>query len=166
MTTLGTVRLPSGFNRVGSLAQINTSPGGVPKLPISHAAITTDGITGDLQRNLRFHGGLDRALCIWSEEIIDVLTNEGHNLAAGHAGENLTLRGIDWAQVRPGQLLHIASIIAEITSFARPCKTNARWFVDENFRRIDNALFPGWSRVYARVLVPGTLTTGAPVHVD
>ncbi len=150
---------------MGTLIQISVSPGGVPKLPIGRAIITGDGVVGDAQRNQRFHGGPDRALCIWSEEVIEQLAREGHQIAAGLAGENLTVRGVDWTQVEPDRILHVGPVIAEITSFARPCKTNAQWFVDGSFKRINQSVHPGWSRVYARVLVPGTVTTGATVRL-
>ena len=146
------------------LVQLSISDGGVPKLAINEAHVIVDGIIGDSQRNQRFHGGPDRAVCIWSQEIIRQLQEEGHPVGPGSTGENLTLEGLDWTLMQPGSVLEIGStVVIEVTSFARPCKTNAQWFMDGDFRRINETDHPGWSRVYARVLTEGLIVTGTPV---
>ena len=134
------------------------------KLPIDEARVTVDGIIGDSQRNRRFHGGPDRAVCIWSQEIIHQLQMEGHQIGPGFTGENLTVKGLDWTLMQPGSVLEIGpTVVVELTSFARPCKTNAQWFINGDFRRIDDTVHPGWSRVYARVLIEGLLVTRSSV---
>jgi MOSC domain-containing protein YiiM len=45
----------------GRVESINASRGGVPKQSMSEALITEAGLDGDRQRDLRFHGGPDRA---------------------------------------------------------------------------------------------------------
>ena len=150
--------------RQGELVQLSISDGGVPKLPIGEAHVSVNGIIGDSQRNRRFHGGPDRAVCIWSQEIIHQLQEEGHPVGPGFTGENLTVRGLDWTLMQPGSVLEIGStVVIEVTSFARPCKTNAQWFMVGDFRRINETDHPGWSRVYARVLTEGLIVTGTPV---
>jgi MOSC domain-containing protein YiiM len=84
----------------GALAQLNVSDGGMPKRPVLFARVTAGGIEGDRQRNLKYHGGPDRAVCLFSEEIIDELRDAGVlDLAPGHVGENFTTRGIDLRQL-------------------------------------------------------------------
>lgn len=63
--------------------QINTSQGGVPKCLVEEAWITWEGIDGDQQRNRKLHGGRDRALCLFSSELIEALRQEGHPIEAG-----------------------------------------------------------------------------------
>ena len=87
--------------------QINVSDGGVPKLPVLEATVSNKGVAGDRQRNLKFHGGPDRAVCVYSLELIEQLQEEGHPIDPGSTGENLTLSGLDWDQVRPGVRLTI-----------------------------------------------------------
>lgn len=53
--------------------QINLSDGGVPKLPVWEASVGKEGLSGDRQRNLKFHGGPDRAVCLYSLELIERL---------------------------------------------------------------------------------------------
>jgi MOSC domain-containing protein YiiM len=145
----------------GSVFQINVSNGGVPKTPIAEADIEVWGITKDRQGDLRHHGSLDQALCLFAVERLAVLAADGHRLAPGHLGENLTLLDVDWDMVVPGRQLAIGDeVLIEVTDYASPCKKNARWFKDGDFNRINQATHPGFSRVYARVLATGHIRTG------
>ncbi len=71
--------------------QISVSDGGVPKLPVLEATVSDKGVDGDRQRNLKFHGGPDRAVCLYSLELIERLQDEGHPIDPGSSGENLTV---------------------------------------------------------------------------
>src|SRR5215210_2448542 len=88
----------------GALHQINVSNGGVPKQPILGAHVGPLGVAGDTQANTKHHGGPDRAVCLFSLEVIERLRAEGHPVAPGTTGENLTLSGIDWTAIGPGSL--------------------------------------------------------------
>ncbi|TLY19306.1 MAG: hypothetical protein E6K66_11100 [Nitrospirae bacterium] len=79
--------------------QINLSDGGVPKRPVLEAVITTTGVEGDRQRNLKVHGGPYRALCLFSQDLIERLQDEGHSIEAGSSGENLTIAGLEWEKL-------------------------------------------------------------------
>jgi len=79
----------------GVLVSINASGGGVPKLPRHRAAVTAAGVEGDRQRDLRYHGGVDRAVCLYSFDHIRALQEEGHPVSIGLLGENLTVMGLD-----------------------------------------------------------------------
>ena len=144
---------------------INVSAGGVPKLPVPDALLTVNGVTGDRQRNRWFHGGPKRAVCLYSLERIDDLRTEGHPIEPGSLGENLTLRGLPWESVVPGMCLTIGETELEVTYFTKPCKTIRKSFTGGNIQRIAQALNPGWSRVYARVLREGVVRVGDPVSV-
>lgn len=152
--------------KTGVVHQINLSNGGVPKLPVRCAQVTDAGIEGDRQANRKFHGGPQRALCLFALEKIEELRAEGHPIRPGTTGENLTLRGIDWAALTPGVVLQIGSEVEiEITSFTTPCRTIAGSFVEGRFARISEKLHPGDSRLYARVLRGGRICAGDPVRV-
>lgn len=146
--------------------QINVSDGGVPKLPVWQAKVSEQGLDGDRQRNLKFHGGPERAVCLFSLELIEQLQEEGHSIDAGSSGENLTLAGLEWELMRPGVRLKVGpEIHLEVTSYTTPCIHNKRWFRDEDFSRISQKLNPGWSRVYAKVLYGGVVRPGDVVRI-
>lgn len=148
-----------------SLYQISCSPGGVPKLPVPEAWVSVEGINGDRHRNRILHGGPDRALCLYSYELIQALQHEGHTIYPGAAGENLTIAGLDWEQLKPGDFLKIGEDVQiELTAFCEPCRHNARWFRGGNYLRISQQHYPGWSRVYARVLSEGSVRQGDGVR--
>ena len=150
----------------GRIHQINIWRGGVPKLPIEQATVTSEGIVGDYQRDQRSHGGPTRALCLFTLEEIHRLQAEGHPIFSGSVGENITLEGIDHASLATGTRLTLGDEVEiELTSYAMPCKNITESFADGDFTRISQKLHPGESRIYARVLRGGTLTPGQPVRL-
>ncbi|PFG72923.1 MOSC domain-containing protein [Tepidiforma thermophila] len=148
----------------GTVVSLNVSQGGVPKLPVAEAQVTRLGMEGDRQANPNVHGGPERALCLFSADLIAALQAEGHPIAPGTTGENVTIAGLDWAEVAPGTRWRLGGEVEiEITQPTTPCKTIAASFAGGDFNRIHHARFPGWSRVYARVLREGVVRTGDPV---
>jgi MOSC domain-containing protein YiiM len=147
------------------IEQVNVSNGGVPKRPVPEARITRDGLAGDWQTNRKYHGGPDRAVCLLSAELIAQLVAEGHPIAPGTTGENLTVSGLDWRAIVPGVQLEAGDVMLEIVSYTAPCKTIKASFANERFERLSQKVHPGESRVYARVLREGTVRPGDAVRV-
>tara|TARA_B100000902_G_scaffold394583_1_gene451214 strand:+ start:4020 stop:4493 length:474 start_codon:yes stop_codon:yes gene_type:complete len=133
---------------------VNVNPeGGVPKNPVECAFLRKSGVEGDRQNDLKHHGGPNRAVCLFSSEIIEALRKEGHPIEAGSVGENLTISGLDWDVLQPGSQLNIGDALIEVTGPAPPCRTIQKSFVEGNYSRISEKKNSGWSRWYARVLV-------------
>jgi MOSC domain-containing protein YiiM len=144
----------------GEVVQINASNGGVPKLAVDSATVTVDGVVGDVQADTKHHGRPFQALSLWSADVLDTLAAQGHPIGPGCAGENVTLRGIDWTSLCPGTTLRIGSVVAELSYPAVPCAKQTRWFTDGDFNRISHERNPQWVRWYAWVREPGVITTG------
>jgi MOSC domain-containing protein YiiM len=149
----------------GTVHSINASNGGVPKTPRGSARVSVNGIEGDRQRDRRVHGGPDRAVCVYSYELIQRLRADGHPIEPGSIGENLTLSGIDWAAMMAGTIIEVGTATLEVTRPTTPCKTIAESFLDRNFTRVSEKVCPGWSRYYCRVLQEGVVATGDRVIV-
>ncbi|MHC4601303.1 MAG: MOSC domain-containing protein [Planctomycetota bacterium] len=149
---------------MGRIVSINLSDGGVPKLPVEAVRVTKTGIEGDRQRNTKNHGGPEKAVSLFSMERIEALNAEGHPIAPGSTGENITVSGLDWDRLVPGGQLSAGSVLLEITGYATPCKDVAASFTEGAFERISEKRHPGWSRLYARVLQEGEIKTGDPVE--
>jgi MOSC domain-containing protein YiiM len=150
----------------GTLHAIHVSNGGVPKVARESARVTVDGLSGDRQRDLRFHGGPQRAVSIYSLELVDALRAEGHPIVPGAMGENLTLAGVDWSVMVPGAAIDVGEVRLVLTGFASPCKNIAPAFRNEHFVRVSQKVHPGWSRLYAKVEREGIIAVGAPVAVS
>ena len=144
---------------------LNISNGGVPKRPVERCEVRLRGIAGDRQRDRRYHGGPERAVSLYSLELIKALIAEGHAPAPGALGENVTLAGVDWLQMTPGAVLEAGAVRLELTSYAAPCANLRPYFRDGRFARVSEKQHPGWSRLYARVLREGTLTVGDAVQI-
>jgi MOSC domain-containing protein YiiM len=150
----------------GRVVQVNVSPGGVPKRPVAGAAVSTLGLEGDAHRDREHHGGPERAVCLYALEAIDALRAEGHPIAPGSIGENLTVEGLSWEDVVPGAVLEIGQdLVLEVTRYTSPCLNIARAFQGGHFARVSQKRHPGWSRVYARVCTPGYVRSGDPVRL-
>lgn len=147
--------------------QLNISPGGVPKLAVPEARVTPDGLVGDKQADLKHHGGPQRAVCLYSLERILALQEEGHPVFPGAAGENVTVTGLDWEQVEPGQRWRLGDeVVLEIVSYTPPCATIRKFFREGQQNRMSQKHHPGWSRVYAKVIAPGTIRVGDGVGTE
>ena len=147
----------------GRLVSVNVSDGGVPKRPVPAATVTPQGLSGDRQQDLRYHGGPERAVSLFSLERIEALASEGHPISPGSTGENLTVAGIDWNAVVPGARLQVSAVELLVTGYATPCSKIALSFEGGEVKRISHKLHPGFSRVYARVLAGGEVRTGDEV---
>lgn len=145
----------------GSVAHLAASDGGVPKAATDRVEVGWRGVVGDRQASRQHHGRPWQALCLWSTEVIDAFVATGDPLAAGRAGENVTVTGLPWERVRPGAVLRLGSLACEVWAYALPCKKNAQWFADGKFDRMHHRHGPV-SRVYAAVTEPGTITLGDP----
>lgn len=144
----------------GRIESINVSGGGVPKVFRPEAWISRNGVYGDAQADRRLHGGPDRAVCIYSLDVIRALRAEGHPVGVGATGENLTVSGVDWELVVPGSVWRAGDALLEVASYTAPCKTIRDSFSDKRYKRISQKVNPGWSRVYARVLEEGRVRAG------
>ena len=149
----------------GVVSRLNVSDGGVPKMAVDSVDVGYAGIVGDVQATRVHHGRPWQALCLWSSEVIADLAAQGHPIAPGAAGENVTVTGLDWAEVRPGVQLQLGAVRCEVLAFALPCSKNSRWFLDGDHNVMHHDRGPV-SRVYARVVTPGELRAGDPAILE
>lgn len=151
----------------GRLVQVNVSDGGVPKLSVPAARITAAGVEGDRQREVTVHGGPHRAVSLLGIEAIQRVAAEGHPIAPGTTGENLTTSGFDVSALAPGTRLSIGDeVILELGMPANPCRTIRHSFVDLRFGRLSVKAHLGDSRMYARVIREGVVRPGDPIRLQ
>ena len=157
------------YNRhtmTGVVTQLNVSNGGMPKLPVLFARVTAGGVEGDRQRNLKYHGGPDRAVCLYSEELYDELRDAGVDMTYGAVGENFTTRGLDYRRMGKGDRLKVGNgggdadgCVIEITDVRVPCRNLKQWDVDLP------ELIVGRSGWVARVISDGIVRPGDVIEL-
>lgn len=157
--------MKSPLIQIGSVASINISPGGVPKHAVSEVMISASGLQGDRHQDSRYHGGPDRAVVMYSAELIEALQREGHPISFGSTGENLTVSGLEWGLIGPGAELTAGETRLVVTKFATPCYKIGASFLRREITRISQNHFKGWSRVCARVLEQGSVRTGDAIQL-
>ena len=144
----------------GTLAQLNFSRGGMPKLAVPSAVVTRDGVAGDWQKNRKYHGGPNRAVCIYSEELYAWLREQGVEVGNGDIGENFTTRGLDLLKLARGDRLRVGSeCVIQITDVRVPCSQLRKWDGDLP------ELIVGRSGWVAKVVVEGEVKAGDRIEV-
>ena len=140
--------------------QLSVSRGGIPKLPIAEARLTTSGITGDSWAHPKIHGGPDQAVLLITREGIEQLSARGFPLYPGALGENITTEGLEPGTLRAGDRFHIGETVIELTKPREPCRTLATYG-----RGIRKAILasPGLTGFYAKVIQPGSIYPGAAI---
>ncbi len=150
----------------GRILQLSVSLGGVPKRAVPAARVGRLGLEGDAHHDTEHHGGPERALCLFPWEAIQALVAEGHVIAPGAIGENVTTERLDWSLVVPGTNLLLGEhVLVQVTRYTSPCATIAQVFLGRHYSRVSQKRRPGWSRVYARVLAEGEVRAGDAVRL-
>jgi MOSC domain-containing protein YiiM len=152
----------------GSIVQVNTSPGGLPKTPIAEGWITPLGIEGDRHAHPGIHGGPLKAILLIAAEVVDALIERGYPLFYGAMGENLTTRGIEIRDVRLGDQFRVGGALIEITQPRGPCsaldvygESLKQDVYDRKVKQRDHSS-PRWgmSGFYASVIKGGAVREG------
>jgi len=145
----------------GILVQVSISKGGMPKLPTDGPAnVNVKGVEGDWQKNRKYHGGPDRAICLFSEELYDALKQKGvEGLYPGAVGENFTTRGVDLQALKKGDQLAVGGCVIQIVDVRVPCRNLKQWDAELP------GLIVGQSGWVCRVVKEGVVNAGDEVAV-
>jgi MOSC domain-containing protein YiiM len=97
---------------------------GICKQSIEEALLTKDGFIGDGVSDLRFHGGPDRAVCVYPYEHYLLWEKEFANpLLSATFGENLTVTNMLEKDVCVGDIFRLGEAVIQITQGRIPCST-------------------------------------------
>lgn len=127
--------------------------------------VTNEGLEGDTISDTKNHGGPDQAVYLyglpdyawWSAAL-------GKPLEPGTFGENLTVAGLESAELSVGDRFFVGDTVLEVTAPRVPCVTLAVRMGDPAFvKRFRHAERPG---VYLRVLQEGQVQVGDPVRLE
>ena len=141
------------------VVSINTSPGGIPKLPHDTCMVTTAGLLGD-GHNHEKHRSPNQAVSMLDLEILEAIKDEGHDLVPGALGENLTLSGAAIQMCALGdRLVFPSGLELEISKVRNPC-----YVLDQISTELKRTM---WNRlgIYARVTKEGLVQQGDEFEV-
>lgn len=114
----------------------------------------------DMVVDRKYHGGLDKACYLFSAEEYTYWKEMYSNLDWdwGMFGENLTIKGLDEAQIRIGDIYKIGSALVQISQSREPCyKLGIRFKTQNILKQFIDRSHPG---TYVRILEEGLVSQG------
>jgi MOSC domain-containing protein YiiM len=147
---------------------------GIDKRPVDGPVMVTParargtgivGLAGDRVCDVRNHGGPDQAVYAYAREDLDLWEAElDRPLPNGVFGENLTTAGVDVNGALIGERWRVGpDVILEVSRPRIPCGTFQGWLGQAGWiKRFTQAARSG---AYLRVIEPGEIRAGDPVHI-
>src|SRR3712207_5988806 len=138
---------------------------GIWKFPVDgRVAVKGGNVDGDVQADLRVHGGEFQALYAYAREDYEWWSEElGRELGPGTFGENLTVEGLDLAGALVGERWSVGSAVLEVSLPRIPCFKLAHKMEDPRFiKRFAQARRPG---TYLRIIEEGEIGAGDEIAV-
>lgn len=128
-------------------------------------AVGPTNLDGDEQADLRVHGGVDKAVLVYSADHAPAWRSFDERLVVpGAFGENLHVAGLTEADVCIGDRWTAGSAIFEVSQPRQPCwKANDRWGSDDLVDEMERTGRTGW---YLRVLGTGAVRAGDPLTLE
>ncbi len=129
---------------------------GICKETIQEAFLTKEGFRGDGVADLRYHGGPDRAVCVYPHEHYRLWEREfGSKLPPSTFGENVTVTNMLEQEVCIGDIFRLGDAVIQITQGRIPCSTiTKRTNMPSLLKRMVETGYTGY---LCRVLEEGTV---------
>lgn len=129
---------------------------GIGKLEVQEVLLTKEGFKGDRVANLDFHGGRDRAVCVYPFEHYKQWEKEFKTEFQPPAvGENLCLMNMLEKDVYIGDIFSIGDVVVQVTQGRIPCSTISKFNrIDSFLNRIVETCYTGY---FFRVLNEGVV---------
>jgi len=139
---------------------------GIFKKPIEEPVFVSKvNLNGDLQADLKNHGGEHKAVYAFSSDHYSYWSNvlQNSELKPGAFGENLTISGFDESILHIGDQLSIGQCILEVTQPRVPCSKLGLAMNNKNMPRLFIENFA--TGAYLRVLQEGIIEKGCKVEI-
>jgi MOSC domain-containing protein YiiM len=134
---------------------------GIYKRPVQgRIHLSLDNLAGDGQADLTVHGGLDKAVCVYSADHYPFWRDElgVRECGPGWFGENFSVEGLTESQVAVGDTFRVGTAIVQVSQPRAPCwKLGRRWQRPDMPKLVVQSGRTGW---YLRVLEAGDVERG------
>ncbi|HSH41448.1 MAG TPA: MOSC domain-containing protein [Arenicellales bacterium] len=147
----------------------NSEPSGFIKQTVDGSVrVTRLGLEGDQQADRQHHGGTDKALLHYDHDHYAHWRRDQPHLsellsAPGAFGENLSSSGLDEGNVCIGDRFQLGSAVVEVSQGRQPCWKLGHRFGDP--RMVKAVVKTGRCGWYYRVVAPGEVAAGDPIHL-
>lgn len=140
---------------------------GIYKYPVDRPIVLgkTD-VEEDIVIDRRYHGGVDKACYLYSIDNYTYWKGKYPDLDWGYGmfGENITVEGLNEAELQIGDILYIGECRVQVTQPRQPCfKLGIRFETQKILKEFINAPYPG---VYVKVIQAGTVQKGDHVQLS
>lgn len=134
----------------------------IGKEPVEEAYLSKEGIRGDDVANHDFHGGPDRALCLYPfEHYAKWETEFGNKLVLPAFGENITSVGLLETEVFIGDIYKIGEATVQVTQGRVPCSTISKFnSIESLLGRVFETCLTG---IFFRVLEEGYINRNSEI---
>ncbi len=136
---------------------------GIGKKPVSGAVnLGKVGFEGDGVADTKNHGGIDKAVCVYSLDYYPYWGETlGIKIPPAAFGENLTVSNLKEDDVCIGDIFQLGTAIVQVSQPRQPCKTLAARFGRKDLVKL--VLDLGYTGFYFKVLKEGIAKAGTPL---
>ncbi|WP_422084000.1 MOSC domain-containing protein [Ulvibacterium sp.] len=140
---------------------------GIYKYPVSEPLfLEKESVAKDTISNRKVHGGVHKACYLFSTNQYPYWKGLYPDLKWdwGMFGENLTVEGLDEAQIRIGDIFRIGTALVQVSQSREPCYKLGIRFGNQDILRqfIDH----GYSGMYVRILEEGQVQNGDTLQLE
>ncbi|MGD8190915.1 MOSC domain-containing protein [Brevibacillus ginsengisoli] len=137
---------------------------GICKEQVQEAYLAVDCFRGDGVHNTKYHGGPDRAVCVYPHEHYAMWEQELQTkLPPAALGENLTVTNMREDQVHIGDIYRIGEALVQVTQGRIPCNTISRRNSRDQF--LPRIVETGYTGYFFRVLEEGMIRSDSPIQL-
>ncbi|WP_442594077.1 MOSC domain-containing protein [Neobacillus sp. D3-1R] len=136
----------------------------IDKHEVEEVFLSYNGFEGDTVANPSFHGGPERAVCLYPLEHYQLWESEfGVSIPKPGFGENISIQGMKEDQVFIGDTYQIGEAVIQVTQGRIPCSTISK------FNQIDGLLKrvvqTGYTGYFFRVIQEGVIKNDSKVSL-
>lgn len=138
---------------------------GFVKMPVNGTLLLgEEGLQGDGQADRKYHGGPEKAVCVYPGEHYPYWQERlAHSLGTAAFGENFTTGGLTEEMVCIGDIFKVGKATVQVSQPRQPCfKLAARHGIPQLTLWVQETGLTGW---YFRVLEPGEVHAGAQLSL-
>jgi MOSC domain-containing protein YiiM len=134
---------------------------GIYKNSVNHPIfLESEDVLNDHVMDRRYHGGTDKACYLYSADHYKMWSKlyPDVEMPWGMFGENLTVKGLNEAEINIGDTFQIGNAVVQATQPRQPCFKLGIRFGSQNI--VNQFIDSGFAGVYVRVLQKGEVKTG------